>query len=281
MDGNTLLWTAHEHVDNTGLRPCMRLVTAVFQPARQADWKVGVTMSGSSTVNSRGGLPLNGREESIGCRPSRVSSPGNFARWQPVMPEHQSVTWWIDNLKDGNEAAAESLWQRYFQRMAALARQRLGEGQRRVQDENDIAISVFKSLCERAERGDLAGLAGRDELWRLLATVTLRKVAAQVRDAGRQKRGGGLVRGDSVYAEAGGLEQVAGTEPTPEFLHQLADEHRRLLDALDDDTLRSIALWKMEGWTGQEIAGKLGITRRSIERKVERIRELWKGELNS
>lgn len=58
------------------------------------------------------------------------------------------------------------------------------------------------------------------------------------------------------------------------------DEHRRLLDALDDDTLRSIALWKMEGWTGQEIAGKLGITRRSIERKVERIRELWKGELN-
>ena len=137
------------------------------------------------------------------------------------------------------------------------------------------------SLCERAERGDLAGLAGRDELWRLLATVTLRKVAGQVRDAGRQKRGGGLVRGDSVYAEAGGLEQVAGTEPTPEFLHQLADEHRRLLDALDDDTLRSIALWKMEGWTGQEIAGKLGITRRSVERKVERIRELWKGELNS
>ena len=197
------------------------------------------------------------------------------------MPEHQSVTWWIDNLKDGNEAAAESLWQRYFQRMAALARQRLGEGQRRVQDENDIAISVFKSLCERAERGDLAGLAGRDELWRLLATVTLRKVAGLVRDAGRQKRGGGLVRGDSVYAEAGGLDDVAGTEPTPEFLHQLADEHRRLLDALDDDTLRSIALWKMEGWTGQEIAGKLGITRRSIERKVERIRELWKGELNS
>ena len=197
------------------------------------------------------------------------------------MPEHQSVTWWLENLKDGNEAAAESLWQRYFQRMAALARQRLGEGQRRVQDENDIAVSVFKSLCERAERGDLAGLAGRDELWRLLATVTLRKVAGQIRDASRQKRGGGLVRGDSVYAEAGGLDEVAGTEPTPEFLHQLADEHQRLLNALDDDTLRSIALWKMEGWTGQEIAGKLGITRRSVERKVERIRELWKGELNS
>jgi DNA-binding transcriptional regulator LsrR (DeoR family) len=49
---------------------------------------------------------------------------------------------------------------------------------------------------------------------------------------------------------------------------------------LEDDTLRKIVLWKMEGWTGDEIAGKLAITRRSVERKLERIRELWKGELN-
>jgi DNA-directed RNA polymerase specialized sigma24 family protein len=197
------------------------------------------------------------------------------------MPENQSVTWWIQNLKDGDEAAAESLWQRYFGRLAGLARQRLGEGQRRVQDEDDIAVSVFKSLCERAERGDLAELEGRDDLWRLLATITVRKVAAQVRDATRQKRGGGLVRGDSVYAEAGGLEAIAGTEPSPDFLHQLAEEHQLLLAALGDDTLRNIAVWKMEGWTGQEIAGKLGLTRRSVERKIERIRELWKEQLNS
>jgi DNA-directed RNA polymerase specialized sigma24 family protein len=200
-------------------------------------------------------------------------------RWQPAMSENQSVTGWIESLKEGDEAAAQSLWQRYFQRLAGLARQRLGAGQRRVQDEDDIAISVFKSLCERAERGDLAGLEGRDDLWRLLATITLRKVAGQVRDASRQKRGGGLVRGDSVFSEEGGLDAVASTEPTPDFLHQLAEEQHRLLEALADETLRRIALWKMEGWTGDEIAGKLGITRRSVERKVERIRELWKGEL--
>lgn len=198
------------------------------------------------------------------------------------MSENQSVTWWLENLKEGDEAAALFLWRRYFQRLAGLARQRLGEGQRRVQDEDDIALSVFKSLCERAGRGDLDGLDGRDELWRLLAVITVRKVAAQVREATRQKRGGGLVRGDSVCGEGeGGLDQIADTEPTPEFLHQLADEHHRLLAALDDDTLRHIALWKMEGWTGDEIAGKLGITRRSVERKFERIRELWKGELAS
>ena len=90
------------------------------------------------------------------------------------MANNQSVTWWIQSLKEGDEQAAQELWQRYFQRMAALARQRLGENSRRVQDEHDIAISVFKSLCEGAGRGDLAGLGGRDDLWRLLATITVR-----------------------------------------------------------------------------------------------------------
>ena len=187
----------------------------------------------------------------------------------------------MQDLKQGDEQAAQALWQRYFGRLVGLARQRLGEGQRRVQDEDDIAVSVFKSLCERAERGDLASLEGRDELWRLLATITVRKVAAQVRDATRQKRGGGLVRGDSVYDETSGLDAIAGTDPTPDFLHQLAEEHQQLLASLEDDTLRKIASWKLEGWRGQEIAEKLGITRRSVERKLELIRERWKAELNA
>lgn len=196
------------------------------------------------------------------------------------MSENQSVTLWIQGIKAGDDDDAAALWQRYFERLAGLARQRLGEGQRRVQDEDDIAATVFHSLCERAERGDLAGLEGRDELWRLLATITIRKVAEQIRDATRQKRGGGRVRGDSVCDAEGGLDGVAGSEPTPEFLHQLAEEHQRLLAALGDETLGRIAVWKLEGWTGDEIAGKLGLTRRSVERKLERIRELWKGELN-
>ena len=199
------------------------------------------------------------------------------------MANNQSVTWWIQNLKEGDEQAAQELWQRYFQRMAALARQRLGNDGRRVQDEHDIAICVFKSLCEGAGRGDLAGLDGRDDLWRLLATITVRKVTQHVRHESRQKRGGGQVRGDSIFDAdaAGGFDEFASAEPTPEFLHELAEEHQRLLAALDDDTLRQIAGWKLEGWTGQEIAEKLGLTRRSVERKLERIRELWKGELNS
>ena len=53
------------------------------------------------------------------------------------------------------------------------------------------------------------------------------------------------------------------------------DNLRRLLDVLDDDALRHIAQLKFEGYTNEEIAGTLGCVLRTVERKLERIREIW------
>ena len=68
-------------------------------------------------------------------------------------------------------------------------------------------------------------------------------------------------------------------EPTPEEAAELADECRRLLDSLQEPELRQIALWKVEGYTHEEIAARLDCVPRTIERKVSRIRLLWKHEL--
>jgi len=43
--------------------------------------------------------------------------------------------------------------------------------------------------------------------------------------------------------------------------------------------LRSIAVWKMEGYTVEEIAARLGCVPRTIERKLRTIRELWGEEV--
>jgi hypothetical protein len=48
-----------------------------------------------------------------------------------------------------------------------------------------------------------------------------------------------------------------------------------LLHRLGDATLRSVALWKMEGFTNEEIATKLGCAGRTVERKLKVIRDLW------
>jgi DNA-directed RNA polymerase specialized sigma24 family protein len=93
------------------------------------------------------------------------------------------------------------------------------------------------------------------------------------------------VRGDSVFGDdAGGTEtygfdQLIGDDPTPEFLTILADEHQRRMNLLENDILRQIALWKMEGYTNEEIADRLKVTCRSVERKLRRIREAWAEEV--
>jgi DNA-directed RNA polymerase specialized sigma24 family protein len=97
-------------------------------------------------------------------------------------------------------------------------------------------------------------------------------VAHFVRDGGRLKRGGpGSCRGVD-------LERVAGADPGPEFVVEMAEECCRLLARLDDETLRSLVVWKMEGYTNEEIASKLGCVTRTIERKLRLIREIWENE---
>ena len=61
---------------------------------------------------------------------------------------------------------------------------------------------------------------------------------------------------------------------TPEFAAQVAEECQRLLGLLPEE-LRRVAVWKMEGHTNDEIASSLDCALRSVERKLERIRNLW------
>jgi RNA polymerase sigma factor (sigma-70 family) len=200
------------------------------------------------------------------------------------MSTEESVTHWIAALKAGDDAAAQLLWQRYFQQLVELARHRLGTAPRRVADEEDVALSVFRRLCEGARRGKFEKLSDRDDLWQLLAKITARRAIDQIRRQTPRKRGCGQVRGDSVFLGArtegrGGIDELPGDEPTPEFLNELVEEHDRLLGKLADETLRQVAIWRLDGFTNEEIARKLGLTTRSIERKLQRIREIWKEEI--
>ncbi len=188
----------------------------------------------------------------------------------------ESVTTWIGQLKAGDHAAAERLWNEYFHRLVGLARAKLGDRPRREADEEDLALSAFHSLCHGAERGRFPELLDRDNLWRLLATITANKALNQVRDASRQKRGGGAVRGESAFIAPGdGLGEIIGAEPTPVFAAQMAEEYNRLLESLDDAELASIARWRMEGFNTDEIAAKLNKSPSTVERKLRVIRTIW------
>jgi DNA-directed RNA polymerase specialized sigma24 family protein len=195
-----------------------------------------------------------------------------------------SITQWLGDLRDGDlDDASRRLWGRYFDRLALLARARLRGAPRGPADEEDVALSVLDSVCEGVAAGRYPRLGGRDDLWRLLVTITARKAANQRRRERQLKRGGGhLLREDQLDdAESDfgrALDRVAGHEPTPEFAAMVAEEFRRRLDGLHDDSLRRVALLRMEGHGNEEIASRLGVGLRSVERKLEVIRKRWQEE---
>lgn len=183
-----------------------------------------------------------------------------------------SVTLWIDELKAGNRAAAQELWNRYFHRLVGLARRKL-HGAASLEGEEDVALSAFDTFYRAAEAGRFPQLDDRDDLWRLLMTITARKALRSARDAGRLKRGGGRQRADDAA-----VEHLMSAEPTPEFALQVQDELQRLFGVLSDEALRAIALEKLEGGTNEAIAARLGCAPRTVERKLNLIRILWQPE---
>ena len=108
----------------------------------------------------------------------------------------------------------------------------------------------------------------------------MRKADDLTRREGRQPGRGAWGRSLWEQAELN-LEVLIGAEPTPEFAALVADECRRLLDRLGDETFRSVAVWKMEGETNAAIAARLGCVTTTVERKLQRIRELWTREGSS
>jgi DNA-directed RNA polymerase specialized sigma24 family protein len=147
-----------------------------------------------------------------------------------------------------------------------------------------VALSAFDSFCRGAEAGRFPRLADRDSLWRILVVMTARKASHLVRDETRQKRGGRAVIRSEADAAAGAvpaLEQLLSREPTPELAACMAEQYRGLLNALADEELEAVVISRMEGYTVEEIARKLGYAPRSIKRKLQLVRSLWEKELES
>jgi DNA-directed RNA polymerase specialized sigma24 family protein len=195
-------------------------------------------------------------------------------------PENQgSITRWLGDLKSGGDAAAQHLWERYFDRLVHLARRKLGA--RRggaAEDAEDAALSAFDSFCRGAAQGRYPRLADRDDLWRLLVVITIRKVLDQVQRLGAAKRGGGRLVGeaDLAYGDGrgpgAGLDGFVGPEPSPELAAMVAEEYERLWSRLEDDSLRLILDLSLENYDRREIATRMGRTVKTVARKLELIR---------
>jgi hypothetical protein len=197
--------------------------------------------------------------------------------------EGGSVTHWIGDLKAGGHTAAQHLWERFFDRLVHLARNKLrGTASRRaVEDEEDAALSAFDSFCRGAAEGRFPHLTDRHDLWRLLVVLTVRKAVRQLERHRAAKRGGSRLVGESgvpgTEEGPGGnaLDQIIGPEPTPELAVMVIEQYRWLRAELEDDMLRQVLDLRLEGYDREEIASRLGCAVRTVTRKLDVIRQTW------
>jgi DNA-directed RNA polymerase specialized sigma24 family protein len=227
------------------------------------------------------GVSLRGAWFHAVVRGTIVSDLPQAQAAQETAMDANTITRWIDGLKAGDQEAARQLWDHYFQKLVRLAGRKLPAQMRRTFDEEDVALSAFKSFCAGVAEDRFPQLNDRDNLWAVLVIIAVRKAQAYLERQTRQKRGGGQVRGDSVFLKAQaegtpvGFDALVSAEPTPAFTAQVAEECQRLLDALGDESLQTIAVLKMQGHTIDEIAAGVGCTKRAVQRRLEIIRRTW------
>jgi DNA-directed RNA polymerase specialized sigma24 family protein len=189
-----------------------------------------------------------------------------------MSPDPGSITRLIERLRADTPEAARALWERFAARLLAVARQRLGGASRRVADEEDVAVVAFERFLRGAREGRFPRLNDRGDLWAILFTLTARQAAQQARELGRDKSGGGAVRGDSALAGADPIDD----EPGPDEAAAVRDQLSRLLAGLKDDELRQIALARLEGRGNAEIAALINRSVVTVERRLNLIRETWR-----
>jgi len=197
------------------------------------------------------------------------------------LTEHKgSAIQLVADLKLENSAAAQSAWSVFQVRMERFGRKLLNQNLCRFFDEKDLASEVFQKFIESVQLGRCDKMSKMRELWSYIATIMINHARNRCAAATCQKRGGGLIRGESIFlsdtSEALSFDKFPSQGMQWEItgLHDEYTEH--FMSALPNDDLRRITELKLSGYENAEIAKLFSTSTRSIERKLVIIRRCWK-----
>ena len=195
-----------------------------------------------------------------------------------------SISRWLKDLKGGDPDAAELLWRRYFDQLVCRAHEKLRRRRTGAEaDEEDAALSAFDSFCRGAAAGPFPP-AGRPR--RPLAAAGRPHRAQGRRQGGAPVAGSGAagrVRARPTWTaatrrRAGRLDRFAGPEPTPEFAAMVAEEFRPPARAAGRRGAAADRHLEDGGLHQRRDRRRLGCARRTVARRLELIRTLWRAE---
>ena len=186
------------------------------------------------------------------------------------MTEQESIRL-LQQWRDGDEHAAAQIFERYVNRLCALARTRLSSQMQRRVEAEDVVQSAYRSFFRRA--GDHYVIEKQGDLWRLLAAITINKIRGQVEFHNARKRS--VSSEESIRVDHSIVlfspEQVT-EDPSPEDAAMLVEELANVLGQLDA-TQRTIIELSMQNHEQEVIAEKVQRSERTVRRTIQQVRD--------
>lgn len=154
----------------------------------------------------------------------------------------------LQRVEAGDSQAAAAIFDRYVERLLALARARVGAKLRRRIDAEDVVQSAYRSFFVHAENHEYM-LSEAGDLWRLLARITLNKLYSQVekhtaarRNIHREHEPDSTLPDDPAALEPTAAEVIALSEQLQLITKSLTSTEQIVFGAhLRGDTIDSIA----------------------------------------
>ncbi len=177
----------------------------------------------------------------------------------------------LQRVREGDQFAAAELHQRYVDRLIRLARSRLTPKFGRRVDPEDVVQSACRSFFRRVTDGRYQAMED-EQLWQLLATITVSKARKVVRRHTTQKRSVASEESRAAYLAFTPLTPVAlAKDPSPEEATILIEETQRMMTGLTP-LQRHIIQMNLQGYATEEIAQDVGCSERTVHRAIERAR---------
>lgn len=185
------------------------------------------------------------------------------SRQKPMLNEESVWLHSVVELQDGYEADAVA---RFSRRLIALARARMPEQLKGRVDPEDVVQSVFRSFFTGNQAGEFVFQESSD-VWRLLAAITYRKVQQTIRHHHRQRRDVAREISQEVAPSAG--DSGSATASSLAMMVELIEELTQLIP----ERHRAVLTLRLENYSVEEIADRVGVSTRTVERALAIIRE--------
>ena len=171
----------------------------------------------------------------------------------------------LKQYQEGRSEAATAIFDRYVERLLALARSRIGSRLKRRIDPEDVVQSAYQSFFVHARNREYQ-LARSGDLWRLLASTTLNKLYGQIEKQTAAKRTVDRETGDDRA-----LADLGTPEPTVAEVVAVGEQLKLIIDGLSRDE-RVVLMSTLQGQSIAEISRVIDRSERTVRRLLAQAR---------